>query len=130
MVYNRTKKDHTGGLVVALMKTRVEIFNDQDQAANRIDNLKQSGFHDADMFLIAKGEERIDNIRGSRETLADDQAVTSTSFWDRFRRLTGGREEFHEVFERMGMDEDLSAKYTEAVENGKILLVVASDNFE
>lgn len=113
-----------------MLKTRVEIFEDQEQAATRIEHLKNSGFQDADMFLIAKGEERIDNIRGTLETLSDDQSVAQSSLWDRFRRLIGAREEFQAVFERLGMEETMTEKYAEAVEKGKIILIIASDKIE
>lgn len=113
-----------------MLKTRVEIFGDQEQAATRIEHLKNNGFQDADMFLIAKGEERIDNIRGTLETLSDDQSAIQSSLWDRFRRLIGAREEFQAVFERMGMEETMTEEYTEAVENGKVILIIASEKIE
>lgn len=110
-----------------MLQRKVELFNNQEQAANRIEELKRTGFHDADMFLFCKGENRIDNIQGTLETLADDKPTAHTSLWERFRTLLGAREEFQAIFEKMGLDEGLSEDYSAAVERGKILLVVVSE---
>lgn len=112
-----------------MLKTKTEIFEDQEQAATYIEQLKKNGLYDADMFLIAKGEKKIDNIRGTLETLSGIQ-LTHSSLWDRFRRLVGEEEEFQAVFERMGMEETMTERYMEALEEGKIILVIASDKIE
>lgn len=109
-----------------MLKNTVEIFNDQEAVARRIEDLKHSGYHDADMYVIAKGEHRIDNLNGRLETLSDDKLAADHSLWDRFRNLVGAQEEFQTAFTRLGMDDEETEKYSEAIEAGKIVLIIAN----
>lgn len=111
-----------------MLKNAVELFNNQETVARRIEELKQTGYHDADMYVICKGEHRIDNLKGHLKTLADEKPVADQSLWERFRNLTGAQEEFQSAFSKLGIEEQDMESYLEAIETGQILLVIA--NFE
>lgn len=110
-----------------MLKNKIEIYNNQDEVTKRIYELKQTGYHDTDMYVIAKGEHRIDNIKGRLETLADESKSTDVSLWDKFRNLVGAQEEFENAFTRLGVEDDEIEIFTNAIESGKLLLIIAND---
>ena len=110
-----------------MLKNTFEIFNNQDEVLRRVHELKATGFHDTDMYVIAKGEQSIDNIKGRLETLADDKGLTDVSLWDKFRHLVGAQEEFESAFTRLGVEEADLELFTSAIESGKLLLIIANN---
>lgn len=110
-----------------MLKNKIEIYNNQDEVTKRIHELKQTGYHDTDMYVIAKGEHRVDNIKGRLETLADESKSTDVSLWDKFRNLVGAQEEFENAFTRLGVEDDEIEIFTNAIESGKLLLIIAND---
>lgn len=110
-----------------MLKNKVEIYNDQEEITRRINQLKQTGFHDTDMYVIAKGEHRIDNMQGRLETLADEANQTDLSLWDKFRNLVGAQEEFENAFLRLGVEEKDIELFTTAIESGKLMLIIANN---
>lgn len=111
-----------------MLKNTVEIYDDQEDVAIRIEELKLNGYHDTDMYVVAKGEHRIDNLKGRLETLADEKLAADKTLWDKFRNLVGAEEEFQTAFDRLGMDDHNTEIYSDALETGKILLIIASDH--
>ena len=109
-----------------MLKNTVEIFNDQETVARRIEELKHTGYHDADMYVIAKGEHRIDNLNGRLETLSDEKLAADHSMWDSFRNLVGAQEEFQTAFTKLGLDDQETEIYSDAIESGKIVLIIAN----
>lgn len=109
------------------MKNKVEIYNDQEEVIRRIENLKATGFHDTDMYVISKGEQTIDNIKGSLETLADENGTSAGTLWDKFRNLVGAEAEFESAFTRLGVEEEDLEVFTSAIESGKLLLIIANN---
>lgn len=110
-----------------MLKNKVEIYNDQEEVIRRIEDLKETGFHDTDMYVIAKGEQSIDNIKGSLETLSDENEGAPGTLWDKFRNLVGAEEEFQSAFSRLGVEEEDLEVFTDAIESGKLLLVIANN---
>ena len=110
-----------------MLKNTVELYDDQEEVAKRIEELKSNGYSDTDMYVVAKGEHRIDNLKGRLETLSDDTVAADKTLWDRFRKLVGAEEEFQTAFSKLGMDDKDTEIYSEAIESGKLLLIIAKD---
>ena len=111
-----------------MLKNTVEIYDDQEAVAARIEELKNNGYHDTDMYVVAKGEHRIDNLKGRLGTLADEKVAADKTLWEKFRNLMGAEEEFQTAFDRLGMDDHHTILYSDALDSGKILLIIASDD--
>lgn len=110
-----------------MLKNKFEIFNTQEEVLERVHELKQTGYHDTDMYVITKGEQRIDNIKGKVETLADEKGNADVSLWDKFRNLVGAQEEFENAFTRLGVEDRDIEMFTDAIESGKLLLIIANN---
>ncbi|PKK39345.1 hypothetical protein ABB02_01578 [Clostridiaceae bacterium JG1575] len=110
-----------------MLKNKVEIFNTQEEVVARIDQLKCDGFHDTDMYVVAKGGQ-IDNLQGHMENLSDEPGFAEErTLWSKLRNFVGAEQEFGSAFERLGLPSEQTEKSLEALEAGKLLLIIAHD---
>lgn len=106
------------------MNRIIEVFEDQASLARRVDELKQTGYHEANMYVLAKGDHRIDKLKGNPETLNHQLNTEDKSLWGKLQDLMGIREDFDETLSRLGVDEGDQESLTSALAEGKLLLII------
>lgn len=102
----------------------IEIYDNQADVLNRIQVLKELGYAEEDMYIIADDEDDFSMLRGFTDVIIKED---DDSLWDRFKSFLKGEDSIIDAFHRMGLDEEDRDFYHEQVRDGKIILYVNKD---
>ncbi len=103
---------------------KIELYDDQIQVLQRVDQLLKEGYREDDMYIIVDDDEEISMLRGSTNIMIKEE---DDSLFDRFKNFLKGNDSVTDAFNRMDLDEKYRDKCYEEVEDGKILLMVNKD---
>lgn len=99
----------------------IEVFHNQIEALNRIEDLKENGYKEEDMYIISGDEKNISMLRGSTDVIIKEE---ETSLFERFKSFLKGEDSITEAFTRMRLNDEDKKRYHDEVKNGKIILYI------
>lgn len=103
------------------MDKNVEIYDEEVKVVNRIEELKELGYDETDMYIITDDEKDVSMLRGMTEVPIKED---DDSLWDRFKSFLSGDDSVVDAFNRMDIDDKDRDFYYKQVKDGKILLYV------
>ena len=101
------------------MDKNIELYDDEIKVLNRIEQLKESGYEETDMYIITHEEEDVSMVRGMTGVIIKED---DDSIWDRFKSFLSGEDSIVDAFNRMDISEEDREFYYKQVREGKILL--------
>ncbi len=99
----------------------IEVYDDQADVLNRIQVLKDLGYEEQDMYIIASEEEDFSMLKGFTDVIIKED---DDSLWDKFKSFLKGEDSIIDAFHRMGLGEGDREFYHDQVKDGKIILYV------
>lgn len=102
----------------------IEVYDNQADVLNRIQVLKDLGYEEQDMYIIANDEEDFSMLRGFTDVIIKED---DDSLWDKFKSFLKGEDSIIDAFHRMGLGEGDREFYHDQVREGKIVLYVNKD---
>lgn len=106
-------------------KRFISMYDTQDAALGKVEELRAKGYKDSDIYVVAKHEDNISILR--RQTDVHTEASHHTGFFDKVRAFLSGHEDVHAGLRNMGLSEDEVNRHYSDVEAGKILIYVDED---
>jgi uncharacterized protein (TIGR02271 family) len=114
------------------MNKHVEVYDNENQVLQRIEELKSQGISEDHIYLVVNRNERL-SILKNRTDLNIDEATTRDThteekgFFAKFVDSLKGEDETNDSFERMDLTGHDRERYAQEVREGKILLYVDKD---
>lgn len=102
----------------------IEVYNNQEDVLARIQVLKDLGYAEQDMYIIANDEDDFSILRGFTDVIIKED---DDSLWDKFKSFLKGEDSIIDAFHRMGLGEGDREFYHDQVREGKIVLYVNKD---
>lgn len=102
----------------------IEIYDNQGDVLQRIQVLKDLGYEEEDMYIIASDEDDFSMLRGFTDVIIKED---DDSLWDKFKSFLKGEDSIIDAFHRMGLKEADRGFYYDQVKEGKIILFVNKD---
>ncbi|MFD1030574.1 YsnF/AvaK domain-containing protein [Metaplanococcus flavidus] len=104
----------------------VGTFELQAQVYNKIEELKEQGYREEDMYVVAKNGADIDTLQDKTRTniTSSDQ---DSDWKDKFTNLFSSDDTERSSYRNVSDDRNQSSDYNSHVENGRILLYVDRD---
>lgn len=106
-------------------KRFISMYDTQDAALGKVEELRAKGYKDSDIYVVAKHEDNISILR--RQTDVHTEASHQTGWFDKVRAFLSGHEDVHAGLRNMGLSEDEVSRHYSDVEAGKILIYVDED---
>lgn len=103
------------------MDKNIELYDDEIKLLNRIEELKESGYEESDMYIISGEDQNLSMVRGMTEVIIKED---DDSIWDRFKSFLSGEDSIVDAFNRMNISDEDRDFYYDQVRDGKILLYV------
>lgn len=103
------------------MDKNIELYDQEIEVLNRIEELKQAGYEETDMYIITDEEESVSMLRGMTGVIIKED---DDSIWDRFKSFLSAEDSVIDAFNRMDISENDREFYYDQVKDGKILLYV------
>lgn len=102
----------------------IEIYDNQENVLQRIQVLKELGYEEEDMYIIASEDEDFSMLRGFTDVIIKED---DDSILDKFKSFLKGEDSIIDAFHRMGLGEGDREFYYDQVKEGKIVLFVNKD---
>ena len=102
----------------------IEVYDNQAEVLSRIQVLKDLGYEERDMYIIANDDEDFSMLRGFTDVIIKED---DDSLWDKFKSFLQGEDSVIDAFHRMGLGEGDREFYYDQVKEGKIVLYVNKD---
>ncbi|RHB50004.1 general stress protein [Exiguobacterium sp. AM39-5BH] len=106
-------------------KRFISMYDTQDAALGKVEELRAKGYKDSDIYVVAKHEDNVSILR--RQTDVHTEASHHTGWFDKVRAFLSGHEDVHAGLRNMGLSEDEVSRHYSDVEAGKILIYVDED---
>lgn len=106
-------------------KRFISMYDTQDSALGKIEELRAKGYKDSDIYVVAKHEDNVSILR--RQTDVHTEASHDPSWFDKVRSFLSGHEDVHAGLRNMGLSEEEVNRHYSDVEAGKILIYVDED---
>ncbi len=108
---------------------RIEILNSEQEALERIQQLRDRGLRENQLSVIHDVYREIPSVEDTTDvdTIEIREDERDESVFDRFVNWVSGRDTLDHLFDRFDVAERDQGRYHEAVRNGKILLAVEED---
>jgi len=106
-------------------KRFISMYDTQDAALGKVEELRAKGYKDSDIYVVAKHEDNISILR--RQTDVHTEASHNTGWFDKVRAFLSGHEDVHAGLRNMGLSEEEVNRHYSDVEAGKILIYVDED---
>ncbi len=103
------------------MDRNIEIYDEETKVIKRIEELKERGFKETDMYIMTDDDNDVAILRGMTGVIIKED---DDSLWDRFKSFLSRKDSVIDAFNRMKIDEEDRDFYYEQVQSGKILLYV------
>lgn len=101
-------------------KKRFGFFGAQMEVEEKIEELKNEGYPSDNMYVIAKDNEQINELRSHSDV---HFSTEQDGEWiDKFKELFSGDSSLKNVFEEMGFSRSEAEDYNRRIENGEIFL--------
>ena len=102
----------------------IEVYDNQADVLNRIQVLKDLGYEEQDMYIIASEDEDFSMLRGFTDVIIKED---DDSILDKFKSFLKGEDSIIDAFHRMGLGEGDREFYHDQVKEGKIILYANKD---
>ncbi|WP_088008589.1 YsnF/AvaK domain-containing protein [Indiicoccus explosivorum] len=99
-------------------------FDTETEVLRKIEELKQQGYAENDMYVMSSDENQISMVRGRTDV---DVEASHDSWMDKFMNFLSGETPTRGAFDKMGLDAGEADRYYNEVKSGKILLYVDRD---
>ncbi|WP_047373865.1 general stress protein [Exiguobacterium sp. ZOR0005] len=106
-------------------KRFISMFDTQQSALGKVEELRAKGYKDSDIYVVAKHEDSVSILR--RQTDVHTEASHETGWFDKVRAFLSGHEDVHSGLRNMGLSEEEVNRHYRDVEDGKILIYVDED---
>lgn len=106
-------------------KRFISMFDTQQSALGKVEELRAKGYKDSDIYVVAKHEDNVSILR--RQTDVHTEASHETGWFDKVRAFLSGHEDVHSGLRNMGLSEEEVKRHYRDVEDGKILIYVDED---
>ncbi|MCC5892286.1 general stress protein [Exiguobacterium sp.] len=106
-------------------KRFISMFDTQQSALGKVEELRAKGYKDSDIYVVAKHEDNVSILR--RQTDVHTEASHDTGWFDKVRAFLSGHEDVHSGLRNMGLSEEEVKRHYRDVEDGKILIYVDED---
>ncbi|WP_100330337.1 YsnF/AvaK domain-containing protein [Bacillus xiapuensis] len=106
-------------------KKLIGLFNNQSEVIPKIEDLKNKGYAEDDIYVVAKNEDQVSMVRG--RTGIETESAAGASWWDRFIAFLSGEDEVRGGLKNMGLNDKEAERYYQDIEAGKLLLYVDKD---
>ncbi|STO09534.1 general stress protein [Exiguobacterium aurantiacum] len=106
-------------------KRFISMFDTQQSALGKVEELRAKGYKDSDIYVVAKHEDNVSILR--RQTDVHTEASHETGWFDKVRAFLSGHEDVHSGLRNMGFSEEEVKRHYRDVEDGKILIYVDED---
>ncbi|WP_214891510.1 general stress protein [Exiguobacterium sp. s142] len=106
-------------------KRFISMYDTQESALGKIEELRAKGYKDSDIYVVAKHEDSVSILR--RKTDVHTEASHDTGWFDKVRSFLSGHEDVHAGLRNMGLSEEEVNRHYSDVEAGKILIYVDED---
>lgn len=106
-------------------KRFINMYDTQQSALGKIEELRVKGYKDSDIYVVAKHEDNVSILR--RQTDVHTEASHDTGWFDKVRSFLSGHEDVHAGLRNMGLSEEEVKRHYSDVEAGKILIYVDED---
>lgn len=106
-------------------KQFISMYDTQDAALGKVEELRAKGYKDSDIYVVAKHEDNVSILR--RQTDVHTEASHYTGWFDKVRAFLSGHEDVHAGLRNMGLSEDEVKRHYSDIEAGKILIYVDED---
>lgn len=106
-------------------KRFISMFDTQQSALGKVEELRAKGYKDSDIYVVAKHEDNVSILR--RQTDVHTEASHETGWFDKVRAFLSGHEDVHSGLRNMGLSEEEIKRHYRDVEDGKILIYVDED---
>lgn len=106
-------------------KRFISMYDTQDAALGKVEELRAKGYKDSDIYVVAKHEDNVSILR--RQTDVHTEASHHTGWFDKVRAFLSGHEDVHAGLRNMGLSEEEVNRHYSDVEAGKILIYVDED---
>lgn len=106
-------------------KQFISMYDTQDAALGKVEELRAKGYKDSDIYVVAKHEDNVSILR--RQTDVHTEASHHTGWFDKVRAFLSGHEDVHAGLRNMGLSEDEVKRHYSDIEAGKILIYVDED---
>lgn len=99
----------------------IEVYDNQVDVLQRIQVLKDLGYEEQDMYIIASDDDNFSMLKGFTDVIIKED---DDSIWDKFKSFLKGEDSIIDAFHRMGLGEGDREFYHDQVKDGKIILYV------
>ncbi|MFL9651220.1 MULTISPECIES: general stress protein [Exiguobacterium] len=106
-------------------KRFISMYDTQDAALGKVEELRAKGYKDSDIYVVAKHEDNVSILR--RQTDVHTEASHHAGWFDKVRAFLSGHEDVHAGLRNMGLSEEEVSRHYSDVEAGKILIYVDED---
>jgi GT2 family glycosyltransferase len=108
--------------VLKLKSRSIEIYYDEEQVIERINQLKQLDYDDDDMYIIVNNSEDYDIEE--LEEITDVEVKDEETTLDAFKNLITGRDSLLDIFDELDLNKEDRDFYYKSLENEDILLYI------
>lgn len=106
-------------------KRFISMYDTQQSALGKIEELRAKGYKDSDIYVVAKHEDNVSILR--RQTDVHTEASHEAGWFDKVRSFLSGHEDVHAGLRNMGLSEEEVNRHYSDIEAGKILIYVDED---
>ncbi|RYI26480.1 YsnF/AvaK domain-containing protein [Bacillus infantis] len=108
-------------------KKFIGVFDTQEEAIKKIDDLKLQGYGESDIYAVAKDADDISMVRGRTGAEVEGTDADGGSWLDKFMSFLTGEDEVRGGMQNMGLTDAEADRYYSDIQAGKILLYVDKD---
>ncbi|MCM3610194.1 general stress protein [Planococcus sp. MERTA32b] len=110
--------------VMTLNKHFIETYETEDELMRQVEKLKNEGYSESDMYIIAERDGQLSMVKGRTNI---DAHAEQGNWMDRFTSFLTDNNQMEMAFENMQLTEHEAETYHKEVEDGKLLLYVNKD---
>lgn len=110
--------------VMIMDKRFIETYETEDELMQQVEKLKDQGYSESDMYIMAKKDGQLSMVKGQTNI---DAHAEQGDWLDRFTSFLTDNHQMELAFENMQLTEHEAETYHKEVEDGKLLLYVNKD---
>lgn len=110
-----------------MLENKIEVFDKEVDLFFRIEELRNLGFKEEDMYIIVNDEDDVSMLRGLTDIIITEEKPSIIS---RFKSFLKGEDSIFDAFSRIELDETERDFFYSQIKKGKILLIVDKDYYK
>lgn len=109
-----------------MLENKIELFEQEQRVIERINQLKNEGYTEDDMYIAVSDDKDISMLRGSTSIMITEE---TDSLYDKFKNFLTREDSIVDAFNKMDLDKEYRDTCYQEVKEGKILLM-ANINYD